>query len=149
MSASRTLFNRLSSARPTIASRFATSTIPTTSTRAFHASKPNMTVHSISTYDEFASIRKVNKVVVVDFYATWCGPCKVISPIFEKLSNDPKFAGVYFAKVDVDAVPQIAQEQAVRAMPTFLAFVDEKKAGEVVGANPPGLEQLVAKVASA
>ncbi|ERT02531.1 thioredoxin [Sporothrix schenckii ATCC 58251] len=151
MSASRTLFNRLSTtARPTIASRFATTPITTsTASRAFHASSPNMTVHEIKTYEEFASIRKVNKVVLVDFHAVWCGPCKIISPIFEKLSEDPKFAHIYFAKIDVDAVPQVAQEQGIRAMPTFLAFVDDKKTGEIVGANPPALEKLVADAASA
>ncbi|KJR80183.1 thioredoxin 1 [Sporothrix schenckii 1099-18] len=162
MSASRTLFNRLSTtARPTIASRFATTPITTsTASRAFHASSPNMTVHEIKTYEEFASIRKVNKVVLVDFHAVWCGPCKIISPIFEKrvfplsplslqLSEDPKFAHIYFAKIDVDAVPQVAQEQGIRAMPTFLAFVDDKKTGEIVGANPPALQKLVTDAASA
>ncbi|KIH88854.1 thioredoxin 1 [Sporothrix brasiliensis 5110] len=108
-----------------------------------------MTVHEIKTYEEFASIRKVNRVVLVDFHAVWCGPCKIISPIFEKLSEDPNFANIYFAKIDVDAVPEVAQEQGIRAMPTFLAFVDEKKTGEIVGANPPALQQLVANAASA
>ncbi|CAK7222493.1 hypothetical protein SBRCBS47491_004883 [Sporothrix bragantina] len=102
-----------------------------------------MVVHNISNFEEFKSISKVNKIVVVDFYATWCGPCKVISPIFEKFSEDPKFSGIYFAKIDVDAVPQAAQEYGIRAMPTFLSFKDEEKDGEVIGANPKGVEKLI------
>ncbi|CAK7562363.1 MAG: thioredoxin trx1 [Sporothrix epigloea] len=108
-----------------------------------------MVVHEISSFEKFKSISKVNKIVVVDFYATWCGPCKAISPLFEKFSEDPKFSGIFFAKVDVDAVPQIAQEYSIRAMPTFLSFKDEEKFGEVIGANPRGVEKLVADALAA
>lgn len=52
--------------------------------------------------------------IVVDFWATWCGPCKVIGPKFEELSDDPAYADLVFAKVDVDECPQVAEEAGVQ-----------------------------------
>lgn len=82
--------------------------------------------------------------MVLDCMATWCGPCKVIAPHVVKLSNDT-FPDVTFYKVDVDEVPDVAQELGVRAMPTFVIFKDGEKVGEVVGANAKALEAAVRK----
>jgi len=81
--------------------------------------------------------------VLIDFWATWCGPCRVISPIFEKLSNE--FDGVAFYKVDVDEQADISEEVGIRAMPTFFLFENGEKKGELVGASPPKLQELVTK----
>ena len=75
--------------------------------------------------------------------ATWCGPCKTIAPKIVKMSNN--YPSVRFYKLDVDEVPDVAQELGVRAMPTFLVFRDGEKVGEVVGANEVALEALVKK----
>ncbi|OJJ50876.1 hypothetical protein ASPZODRAFT_126840 [Penicilliopsis zonata CBS 506.65] len=83
--------------------------------------------------------------VVVDFFATWCGPCKMIAPQIEKLSEE--HTSIKFYQVDVDALPEVSAEQAIRAMPTLIFFKDGEKVGEVVGANPKaivtGVQQLV------
>ncbi|KAJ4403006.1 thioredoxin trx1 [Neurospora sp. IMI 360204] len=102
-----------------------------------------MTVHEITSLANFKEAIANNHFVVIDAWATWCGPCRVISPIFEKLSDSNRFPTVYFAKVDVDAVPDLAQELGIRAMPTFIAFKDGEKVQELVGANPVGLETLL------
>eukprot|EP01111_Echinosteliopsis_oligospora_P011675 TRINITY_DN3909_c0_g1_i1.p1 TRINITY_DN3909_c0_g1~~TRINITY_DN3909_c0_g1_i1.p1 ORF type:complete len:103 (-),score=24.75 TRINITY_DN3909_c0_g1_i1:99-407(-) len=80
-------------------------------------------------------------VVVVDFFAEWCGPCKAIAPKvaeFEKQYKDVKFY-----KVDVDESGDIAQQYNITCMPTFLVFKGGNQVSELKGANPKGLEDLI------
>jgi len=84
-----------------------------------------------------------NKLVVVDFFATWCGPCKMIAPKVEVMSNE--MTDVVFLKVDVDENEEIATEYKVSAMPTFMFFKDGKKIDEFAGANENKLKELIAK----
>ena len=73
--------------------------------------------------------------IVVDFWAEWCGPCKMISPILEELAgeNSETFK---VGKVNVDDNRQTAMQYGVRSIPTLLVFKDGKVAGQIVGAMP-------------
>jgi len=88
-----------------------------------------------------------DKVTVVDFHATWCGPCKVIAPTFEALSKAHPEAN--FLKVDVDEASDVSAECGIRAMPTFMVFRKGEKIGEVVGANPAALKAAVSNAIAA
>lgn len=79
--------------------------------------------------------------MVLDCFATWCGPCKVIAPQVVKFSDT--YTDARFYKIDVDEVPDVAQELGIRAMPTFVLFKDGEKFTEVVGANPAALEAAI------
>jgi thioredoxin 1 len=82
-----------------------------------------------------------DRLVVIDFTATWCGPCKMIGPIFEQLSN--KYLGVAFLKVDVDECGEIAMKYQVQAMPTFVFFKNKKEVDRLRGADGASLEAKV------
>ncbi|OJK01256.1 thioredoxin family protein [Aspergillus aculeatinus CBS 121060] len=84
--------------------------------------------------------------VVVDFFATWCGPCKAVAPQIGKLSET--YTNVRFIQVDVDKVRSVAQELQVRAMPTFVLYKDGKLLDKrVVGGNVRELEEAIKSIA--
>ena len=88
------------------------------------------------------------KPVIVDFYATWCGPCSFIAPTFEQLAE--KFGeNLVFLKVDVDKCAKTSDKYGVNSLPTFQIVKDSKAVeGEICQASKPKLEELVIKWAS-
>merc|ERR1712170_344519 len=82
------------------------------------------------------------KLVVVDFFATWCGPCKMIAPHLEEM--DKTMDDVVFLKVDVDECEDIAQEYKINAMPTFIFIKNKSKVADLTGANVEKLKEIVA-----
>jgi len=97
---------------------------------------------SKASFDEFLK-NAGDALVVVDFFAEWCGPCKMIAPKVKKFAND--YTDVYFAKVDVDENDETAEAEGVSAMPTFKFYKNGKKVDELTGANEKKLEELIKK----
>lgn len=84
--------------------------------------------------------------VVVDFFATWCGPCKAIAPKIGELSET--YSNVRFLQVDVDKQQQIARDLGVTAMPTFILFKNGKELTDRIrGANAMALENAIKRIA--
>ncbi|KAJ8772715.1 hypothetical protein K2173_027892 [Erythroxylum novogranatense] len=99
-------------------------------------------IHTIEAWKE--TLEKGNeakKLIVVDFTASWCGPCRIIAPIFSDLAK--KITNVTFVKVDVDELASVAEEWKVEAMPTFVFLKEGKEIERIVGVKK---EELVAKV---
>ncbi|XP_019879651.1 thioredoxin-like protein 1 [Aethina tumida] len=81
------------------------------------------------------------RLVVVDFTATWCGPCQRMAPIFQQLAT--KYPRAVFLKVDVDQCQETAAAQGVSAMPTFIFYRNKTKIDRLQGADPTGLETKI------
>jgi len=84
----------------------------------------------------FADTIKNNEVVVVDFWAPWCGPCRMIAPIIEELSEEYKDRGVVVGKVNTDEAPEIAGQFGIRSIPTVIFFKNGEAVDAMIGAAP-------------
>lgn len=100
-------------------------------------------VKQVTDISEFKTIIGGSQLVVVDFWATWCGPCKMIAPKFEAFSNT--YTDAVFIKVDVDEAEAIAEEYEITAMPTFMFFKNGEKLSSFPGANVQKLEEEIKK----
>ncbi len=96
------------------------------------AENANLTTLTDDNFEE--EVLNADKPVLVDFWATWCGPCRQIAPIVEDLADE--FEGrAKVGKVDVDENPQVAQQFGVRSIPTLLFFKDGEVQEQLVGAS--------------
>nr|AFZ78678.1 thioredoxin-like protein [Coptotermes formosanus] len=84
-----------------------------------------------------------SSLVVIDFFAQWCGPCKVIAPRIEELAAE--YPDVVFLKVDVDECEDIAADYEITAMPTFVFIKNKQKVDAFSGANADMVKQYIAK----
>jgi len=93
----------------------------------------------------FEEVVKSNQIVLVDFWAPWCGPCRAFAPVFEKASE--QHPDVIFAKVDTEAEPQLAAGFGIMSIPTLMAFRDQVIVYAEPGALPRrALDELIGQV---
>ena len=86
-----------------------------------------------ATFD--ADVLQSDKTVVVDFWASWCGPCKMVAPVLDEIAGENKDK-LTVAKLDIDANPSTARDYQVMSIPTMIVFKDGKPVKQIVGAKP-------------
>ena len=101
------------------------------------------TVTSRSEFDK--AISQTGKVVIVDFTATWCGPCQRISPLFQVIAERHTQKAI-FLKIDVDNFPELVEKFGVHAMPTFIAFKHGQKKDMFIGAQEDQLTDFIERL---
>ena len=88
----------------------------------------------ITTKAEFETLIKENNNIIIDFYATWCGPCKLLAPVFEDVAKTKE--NVTFVKVDVDEAGELAELFGISSIPTMVYIKNEKLALRELGFKP-------------
>lgn len=105
-----------------------------------------MVVQEILTSQDYdRTVLNINQIVIVEFYASWCGPCKIIAPVFASLSEHPKFSNLLFIKVNVDNVRAAASKAKISSMPTFVVYMNGKEVERISGAQRQQLEWMIEK----
>tara|TARA_Y100000310_G_scaffold134116_1_gene133134 strand:- start:1569 stop:1895 length:327 start_codon:yes stop_codon:yes gene_type:complete len=96
------------------------------------------------TWDE--EVVKSKLPVVVDFWASWCGPCKMLAPIFDEVSKELGDK-LKFAKISTEDYPKVAQENQITGIPCLIVFKDGKEIDRIIGFNPaPQLKEKIEEV---
>lgn len=97
------------------------------------------------TKDTFETTIEDNEIVLVDFWASWCGPCRMFAPVYEKVSE--AHPGVVFAKVDTEAEQELAATFGIQSIPTLMAMRDKVVLYSQPGALPEAaLEDIVGQI---
>ncbi|KAK3223137.1 hypothetical protein Dsin_010162 [Dipteronia sinensis] len=91
----------------------------------------------------FEASKETNKLLVIDFTATWCGPCKSMEPVIKEFVA--KYTEVEFIKIDVDKFTEIAKQFDIEAMPTFILVKKGKEVDRLVGAKKDDLQKKIEK----
>uniref|UniRef100_A0A0E0DMN0 Thioredoxin domain-containing protein n=1 Tax=Oryza meridionalis TaxID=40149 RepID=A0A0E0DMN0_9ORYZ len=106
-------------------------------------------VHVITSKEDWdrkiEEANKDGKIVVANFSASWCGPCRVIAPIYAEMSKT--YPQLMFLTIDVDDLMDFSSSWDIRATPTFFFIKNEKQVDKLVGANKPELEKKVQALA--
>ncbi|XP_042432256.1 thioredoxin H4-1-like isoform X2 [Zingiber officinale] len=94
---------------------------------------------------KISEAEKQGKIVVANFSASWCGPCRVIAPLYAELSE--KYPSLMFLTIDVDKLMEFSSSWDIRATPTFFFLKDGELMDKLIGANKPELEKKIATFA--
>ena len=95
---------------------------------------------AVASMDELKKALEQPKVVTY-YTASWCGPCRAIAPVFEKL--EAEYESITFAKVDIDQLPDAASDAKIMSVPTFHFYKDQQLLGQFAGADKQKLEDTV------
>lgn len=107
-----------------------------------HKEDIEMAVVKLTTETFDQEVLQAGQTVLVDFYADWCGPCKMMAPVVEELAGE--VSDVKVCKINIDEEMSVAQRYGVMSIPTFIAFKNGEVAGKQVGAIPKSrLQELI------
>ncbi|CAI9779172.1 unnamed protein product [Fraxinus pennsylvanica] len=93
---------------------------------------------------KMAEAKRDGKIVIANFSATWCGPCKMIAPLYRELSE--KFPALVYLTIDVDELTEFSSTWDIKATPTFFFLKDGQQIDKLVGANKPELQKKIIAV---
>lgn len=103
--------------------------------------QPVKVVAGATAFDQALHDAGQGKLVVVDFSAAWCGPCKLMAPMFKQLAE--QFSDCVFLTVDIDVSQDVAAKYTIQSVPTFILFKDGERVELITGASPRGLREAI------
>ena len=105
---------------------------------------PVITIHTLLEMNNL--INREIKPIMVKYSASWCNPCKTITPFYQQLASDPEYNSCVFVEIDVDEVPSLAEKYSISCMPTFQLLINGEVSSEFSGASKDKLLRILSFV---